>query len=45
MEPEHLEQAIKNCPKKPKVVFVVHLAGQPVNLYQISKITRKTNIS
>ena len=44
MEPEHLEQAIRNCPKKPKVVFVVHLAGQPVNLYQISKITRKHKI-
>lgn len=44
MEPEHLEQAIKNCPKKPKAVFVVHLAGQPVNLYEISKITRKYRI-
>ncbi len=44
MTPDNFYEAIKRSPKKPKVVYVVHLAGQPVNLFEISKIAKKFNI-
>ena len=44
MTPENFHDAIKKSPKKPKIVYVVHLAGQPVNLFEISKIAKKYNI-
>ncbi len=44
MTPENFHEAIKKSPRKPRIVYVVHLAGQPVNLLEISKIAKKYNI-